>query len=192
MTPLDLLVQKVKLLSEISFLNDNVSEREVEEACVNYLKFLGYKVSKNTNNYNVNNLDELIDFFYTNQSYYHNDDLCRVVSNRQKDRAIFSNFITSRQAELGYSYKSGLQESAYIISALFINEAALDLTVPIWTWIFSSAKYKWLIDKAINIVNETKEIYNTQEVERLVEKDELSSEEYLGFDFDRLRRIHGD
>lgn len=191
MHELQTLQNKIKLLDEISFLGAKDNEKEVEAACVAYLKSLEYKVVKKPNFAIVNKLDDLIVLFYSLLNYYHND-ACDLVSNKQKDRKIFSNFIAYRQEELSYSFKEGLNDCANIIKALFIFEKTLELTVPIGTWIFSSHKYKWLIDKVIGMLDDNIELLNDYNLERKVVEDELKSNEYTGFDFEKLRRLYGE
>lgn len=121
-----------------------MSEKEVEAACVAYLKSLEYKVIWVSNFAIVSKLDDLIVLFYSLLNYYHND-VCDLVSNKQKDRKIFSN--SYRQEELSCSFKEGLNDCANIIKALFIFENSLELTVPIGTWVFSSSGINGLLIK---------------------------------------------
>ncbi len=185
------LKEKVNLLDAPSFLDKRSDEKEVEKACVAFLKSLGYKVVKKPNFAAVAKLDDLITLFYTLLNYYHND-VCDLVSNKQKDRKIFSNFIAYRQEELSCSFKEGLQDCANIIKALFVFESSLELTVPLGTWVFSSTKYKWLIDRVIGMLDNNMELLNERTLLRKIEEDESNSKEYTGFDFERLRRVHGD
>ena len=191
MTSLDNLVLKVKQLDAPSFLNDKIPEKEVETACVAFLKSLGYKVAHKKKPRLIKNLDELINFFYSLMDYYHND-VCALVANRQKDRTLFTRFINNRQEELKCSFEDGMQDCANIINALFVYEADLDLTLPIGTWVFGSDKCKWITDKVISMLNSNVEILNTYKMEKMVEADELRDKDYTGFNFDNLRRIHGD
>lgn len=191
MHELQTLQNKIKLLDEMSFLGAKDSEKEVEAACVAYLKSLEYKVIKKPNFAIVSKLDDLIVLFYSLLNYYHND-VCDLVSNKQKDRKIFSNFIAYRQEEVSCSFKEGLNDCANIIKALFIFVNSLELTVPIGTWVFSSSKYKWLIDKVIGMLDDNIELLNERNLERKIVEDELKSNEYTGFDFEKLRRLYGE
>ena len=191
MTELDTLQIKVKALGENSFIKDNLPEKDVEKACVAYLKSLGYKVVSQVISYKVSTLDELIDLFYHLMDF-HNNDVCSLVSNRKKDRSILATFITARQKELGYSFKDSLQDCANIINTLFVYEEELALTVPLGIWVFGSDKCKWITDKAINILNNTAVANSEAAVIKMAEEDEIkNSNEYTGFDFSRLRRIYG-
>jgi hypothetical protein len=190
MTTLTTFIKKIKELDSPGFLKDKTNELQIEKECVIYLKSIGYKVSKNITNYKINNIDELIDFFYGLMSYYHNE-VCSLVANREKDKALFSKFIHDRKAELGYTHRQGLQDCANVINALFCHEEALGLTIPVGTWVFGSDKCKWITDKAISILNLNQEVIDEFKVSQLVENDEQNSEEYLGFDFEHLRRLHG-
>ncbi len=191
MSELTLLRNKVKLLDEISFLGSKDTEKEIEAACVAFLKSLEYKVVKKPNFAVVTKLDDLIVLFYSLINYYHND-VCDLVSNKQRDRKIFSNFIAYRQEELKCSFKEGLQDCANIIKALFIFESSLELTVPLGTWVFSSVKYKWLIDRVIGMLDDNTELLNQRTLERKIVEDEANSSEYTGFDFNKLRRLYGE
>jgi len=191
MNTLDTLIGCIKNLENPGFLKDHLLLDAVEEACASYLKSIGYKVSKNTDYYKINTIDELVDFFYNCLDYYHSE-VCSLVSNRQKDRALFSKFISNRQSELGCSFKDGLQDCANIVKALFIYEDELALTLPIGTWVFGSEKCKWLTDKVINILNNNLESVNEQKVVKMIEDNERNSDDYIGFDFEKLRRMYGE
>ncbi len=191
MKNLDILISKVKQLDAPSFLNDKLPEKEVEVACVNFLKSLGYKVANKARPRQIKNLDELVNFFYNLMDYYHND-VCALVANRQKDRTLFTRFISNRQLELKCSFEDGIQDCANIINALFVYESELDLTLPIGTWVFGSDKCKWITDKVISMLNSNVEILNAYRMEKMVEADELKDNEYTGFNFENLRRVHGD
>ena len=192
MSEFNILRDKFKSFDALSFLdNSKIVEEEIEIACVTFLKSLGYKVVKKPVFAVVTKLDDLITLFYTLDNYYHHS-VCDTVSNKQKDRKIFSTFISQRQEELKCSFKEGLQDCANIIKALFIFESSLDLTVPLGTWVFSSNKYKWLIDKVISMLDDNTELLNDKLVERKAEEDELRSNEYTGFDFEKLRRLYGE
>ena len=191
MTTLEVLVTKIKQLETPSFFKDNVYEKEVELACVALLKSLGYKVANKNQPRQIKKLDDLINLFYTLMEYYHND-VCSLVSNRQKDSALFSRFISNRQEELQCTFEDGLQDCANIINALFVYESELNLTLPIGTWIFGSDKCKWLTDKVINILNNNVEMLNEYKISKMVDADELRTDEYTGFNFDNLRRVHGE
>lgn len=190
MTPLETLIQKVKSLDYLSFFKDNSEEKEVEKACVNYLKSLHYKVIQKPSLSIVRDLDGLVTLFYALLEYNH-DSICSLVSNRDKDKALLSAFVKSRQEALEIDYNMALQDAAVIMHGLFNHEKSLGLTVPIGVWVFGSAKYKWVIDKVIFLLNVTEDLANAFTVTRLATMDEMQSKEYTGFDFDHLRRIHG-
>lgn len=190
MSELAELQAKVKLLEAGSIFNDGAEEKDVERACVDYLKSLGYKINKKPILSKVNNTNELIDLFYNFLEFNHNE-TCSLISNRKKDCAILSNFIKVRQKELGCSKKECLQDCANIITTMFTYEEELGLTVPIGIWVFGSDRCKWITDKVINILNSSDDLINDAIVTRMVEEDEHSSEEYTGFDFNKLRSMYG-
>lgn len=190
MNSLDNLIQKVRALDNISFLNDNINEKEVEKACVAYLKSLNYKVVEQPKVFKLKNVDDLINRFYHLLEYHH--DIAAFSVNRDKDRAIISNFIKIRQEETGMSYESILQDTALIIHGLFVYEKDLGLTVSLGIWVFGSTNYRWVIDKVIFMLNAEQDIYNDLVVSKMAELDEMNSDdEYTGFNFEHLRRIHG-
>lgn len=186
---LEFLRHTIKDLDSIGFLKDNNAEKEVEKACISYLKVLGYKVSKKPILQKVSKLDELVDLFYNLMEFYHSD-ICSLVSNRKKDRVLIANFIKQRQDELGASFSEGLQDCANIIFSLFIFEEDLGLSLPISINVFSPNS-KWITDKVINILNNNKDIENELKIERLTIKQEVYAEEHSGFDFLKLRRTYG-
>lgn len=190
MNELDILIQKVRTLDSVSFLKDNINEKEVEKACINYLKSLHYKVIEKPTFYKVKNIDELINRFYSLLEYYHNS-VCSFTVNREKDRVFLTNFIKERQIILDIDYDLALQDASIIMQGLFSYEEELGLTVPIGIWIFSSSKYRWVIDKVIFLLNSEESSLNDTIVTRMVELDEMDANEYTGFDFEHLRRVHG-
>ena len=190
MKELAILLQKVKALDDISFLKDNLNEKEVEKACVNYLKSLNYKVVEKPIFYKVKSIDDLVNRFYSLLEYHHTD-VCSFTVNKEKDKMFLNNFVKERQLILDVSYDLALQDTAMIIQGLFSYEEELGLTIPLGVWVFASSKYRWIIDKVVFLLNLEKSSLNDVIVERLVELDEMNSKEYTGFDFEHLRRIHG-
>ena len=189
MKELELLRIKVKDLDSAGFLSDNLSEREVEKACVSYLKSVGYKVAEKPVLHKVHKLDELVDLFYHLMEFYHND-VCSLVSNRKKDRALVSSFIKNRQEELQCSFEEGLQDCANIIYSLFIFEERLGLNSSISISVFSP-NCNWLTDRVITILNDNKDVENEIKVEQLIREQEYKAEENSGFDLEKLRRKYG-
>lgn len=191
MHPLDTLKSKIKNLDSGSLFGDNFVEKEVETACVLFLKSLGYKVVNKPRQRSVKNIDELINYFYSLLEYHHNE-VCSLVSNKQKDRALLARFISLRQAELQYSFDECLQDCVNIITALFVFEKDLGLTIPIGMWVFGGDKCKWVTDKVISMLNNNEEALNEVRVENMIIADELRDcNSYTGFDFEHLRRVYG-
>lgn len=190
MCSLSSLRTKIKDLDSISFLGDNVAEKEVELACVEYLKSVGYKITKKPELHKVNKLDELLDLFYNLMEFYHND-VCSLVANRKKDRVIISNFLKNRQEELSCTFNESLQDCANVIYSLFIFEEDLGLSYPLSVSVFSD-NCKWITDKVICMLNDNKDVENEIKVERMVEANEAMAEEHSGFDLEKLRRMYGE
>ena len=190
MTKLDILQSKVKALDSCSLFGDNHAEKEVEAACVGFLKSLGYKVVARPRKRVIKNIDELINFFYNMLEYHHND-ICSLVSNKQKDRTLLTRFITQRQEDLSCSFEDGIQDCANIIEALFVFEDDIGLTIPICMWVFGGEKCKWVTDKVIGMLNDNEEILNDVKLSSMVAADEMNSKDYTGFDFKHLRRKYG-
>ncbi len=186
MKELETVRAKIKDLDSVGFLSDNISEREVEKACVEYLKCIGYKVVEKPVLHKVNKLDELVDLFYHLMEFYHND-VCSLVSNRKKDRVLISNFIKNRQAELQCSSEEGLQDCANIIYSLFIFEERLGLNSSVSISVFSD-NCKWITDRVITILNDNKDVENEIKVEQLIREQESEAEKNSGFDLEKLRR----
>jgi len=190
MKELGLLRTKVKDLDSAGFLGDNISEMEVEKACVSYLKSIGYKVAEKPILHKVRKLEELVDLFYHCLEFYHND-VCSLVSNRKKDRVLVSSFMKSRQEELHCSFEESLQDCANIIYSLFIFEERLGLNSSISISVFSP-NCKWITDKVITILNDNKDVENEIKVEQMVLSQETKAEENSGFDLEKLRRKYGE
>jgi len=187
---LDKLIIAVKDLDNISIIQDNLKEKTIEKACINYLKSLNYKVVSRPSIYKIKDLDDLVTTFYSLVEYTQTS-VCAMTANKDKDRALLSTFVKGRQIALDIEYSSALQETALIMHGLFNYKDELGLTVPLGIWVFGSAKYRWVIDKVIFLLNTEEDALNDFAVGKLIELDEAISDEYTGFDFEHLRSIHG-
>ena len=189
-SPLSDFIAKIEF-KNLCIFDSPKDEELVVEACIEYLQKLNYRVlSKPNYNTTVSNLDELLTLFYNTLEYYHTD-IYALGRNIEKDKAILSSFLVDRQSFLYYSYKDTIKECVDIIKHLFLFEKDLNITVPLGIWVFSKNN-RWIIDKVIVMMNNYVKNLNDRLVDAMVIKDEHKSDDYKGFDFNRLRRIHGE
>ena len=126
---------------------------QLDEACVKYLKFKGYKIIKPANrSHNVKTLNELICFFYSRLDSRHPE--C-VNSYRSviKDRVIAKKFIEARMKASDVNKKEALNECVEIIKVLFAYESEFHFKYEMNFKMFGQDKLGWITDKAIQIIN---------------------------------------
>ncbi len=167
---------------------EETSYKEIEYSCVQYLKFIGYKVAKRPEFKTIIKIEDLVTYFYTLMDYYHSE-FCSLTSSRKKDIAIISNFVNYRKDELGCSTTSAINECALIITTIIQNEKELGLDRQIGIWVFGTAKCKWITDKAISLLNDN---YTRQNEAVVYAKAQLFAKQHtnesLGYDIKEIKK----
>ena len=131
-------IEKIResvLISDQTVLFGKSDMEHLIKACVEYLKFKGYKTIKpSTNVCNVKTLDELICFFYSRLDSKHPE---YINSYRSiiKDRVIAKKFIESRMKASDVNKKEALNECVEIIKAIFEPTFKILMSVPTIAWI---------------------------------------------------------
>jgi len=143
----------IKDCTQKSLFDSPNIDLKLEEACVNYLRFRGYKVTKpKTYNTKIKNLDHLIEYFYANldSKYpeYHSASF-----NISRDRATAKQFLEARMVSTGASKEHSLNECAEIIKTIFDHEEEFKFKYQISFSILGQSNLKWVTDKAISIMN---------------------------------------
>ena len=163
-------------------------QKEVEQSCCNYLKSLGYKVSKNPINTNINKVEDLINYFYSLSEFYHGECLV-LTSNKKRDLVMASSFVTQRAEALGCTKKSALHDCVVIMEGLFLNEGLLGLDRPVGLWVFGTDKCRWITDKVISILNDTSQKRDEERARAAAGRwSAEASKNYSGMDIEEIRK----
>lgn len=169
--------------AEQATLFDSNGEDKIKTACINYLKFNGYKVvSPKTFSTKIEDTMSLIMYFY--ELFNRKNPKNFVTSyNKQKDMAIAKRFINSRMEVTGASKEHALNECGEIIKTVFDNEEIFKFDRDISFYIFGQANMKWVTDRALQIMNnglkEREEIEAEKMREEMLKNQDTSD---LGFD----------
>lgn len=125
-------------------------------ACKKLLVHFNYRVYiPLQGKYSVNNEKELVQFFYQ-LLWRHKPELENSYINEVRDRVTAKRFVKSRLKD-GVSKQSILNECAEIINIVITHEDEFNFTIPLNFNIFGQEKFKWIVDKAVAIINRKKE-----------------------------------
>ena len=166
-------------------------------ACIEYLKFKGYKVIQLPKGIDtVKSLDDLISFFYSILGRKH-PGYVSDYRNIAENRAIAKRFVEARSKTSGISKKEALNECAEIIRTVFNNEYEFNFKHKITFRIFGQDKFGWVTDKAIQIINKNLEVgYEEFAEKRREEMIDAQDKKDLGFGdlqeiLDKLEKDNG-
>lgn len=172
-----------------SFLGDaNTSFDSLTNACIEYLKFKGYKVVEPTKpKYNIKKLDDLIHLFYAFSDNRH-PELMNNYRHIDRDRKIASALVRSRREATGYGMKVAMNECGEIIETIFEHEKEFNFTIPITFGILGQKNCGWITDKSIQIMNRKRlKAAEEKKVEYIAKLDEKYDAEPDGFgDLDEI------
>lgn len=169
--PLQNLCKACEEVQSLSLFGND--EKIVETAAIKYLESRAYKViapptlpSKITKSTDLKALYErLVD-------RYHPDWRTTYIKEEQA-RAIAKNFVKSRMKAEGISKERALRSCAEIICAVFQFEDEFNFNRPINFSMFGQAEFKWVSDRAIEILNkkeaELDDVYTDILIERMYE-----------------------
>lgn len=170
---------------------------QLVKACIEYLRFSGYKVVQLPKYLNImKSLDDLISFFYSMLELKypgHISDHRNIAENR----AIAKRFVEARRKASGISKKEALNECAEIIRTVFNNEHEFNFKYKMTFRLFGQDKFGWVTDKAIQIINKNLEVgYEELAEEMREEMINAQDKKDLGFGdlqgiLDKLERGNG-
>lgn len=170
---------------------------QLVKACIEYLKFSGYKVIRLPKYiYTVKSLDDLISFFYSMLELKypgHVSDYRNIAENR----AIAKRFVEARSKASGVSKKEALNECAEIIRTVFNHEYGFNFKHKMTFRLFGQDKFGWVTDKAIQIINKNLEVgYEELAEKRREEMIDAQDKKDLGFGdlqeiLDKLEKDNG-
>lgn len=131
---------------------------QLVKACIEYLKFSGYKVVQLPKYiYTIKSLDDLISFFYSMLELKHPGHVSDY-RNIAENRAIAKRFVEARRKSSGISRKEALNECAEIIRTVFNHEHEFNFKYKMTLRLFGQDKFGWVTDKAIQIINKNLEV----------------------------------
>jgi len=168
-----------------------------EEVYVEKLRALGYIVIKprDLEPTSIKNATQLVDLFYSSLQFHNPGRLLHYSRARKKDLAIASKFIKSR-TELSGNKSRALQECATLVATVVKYESLFGFEEPLRSFdVFGHETMKWVIDKAISIVNDENLEASDQELQlylnELSEKQERESLSNLDDRITRLKKVLG-
>lgn len=164
------------------FTSDNAIF-DVENACAKFLRMRGYRVVEpKIFKIKIKNVDALIQHFYLLLSSKFPDNHTTSI-NSSRDRMIAKRMVLDRMMVNRSSKAFALNECGEIVNAIMehIDEFKFKY-VPSFT-IFAQKNMKWVIDKALNIMNKDLEAENEKKLNELSERALDSNDSGLnGFD----------
>lgn len=183
-------IRKALLSKDQRSLFVDSSDSELIEACIGYLKHLGYKIVEKPNyNFNVNDLKSLVSYFYSLlDNSFKQESAPSSYRNFGRDLRIAKEFVKSRKIASGFNDELAIKECAQIIKVFFDHIDEFHLTVPVKFELFGQAKMGWITEKAVQILQGTSmEVDNTiSEKEQKLIADKLSKEYSCGYDLDSI------
>lgn len=164
------------------FFGSNQKFEKLEQACVFYLKYKGYKIIKPViYKYNIKKSENLIKLFYLLLDRAH-PEYTNVYRNLSKDRATIKRFIESRLESSNLSKEAILNECAEIIDTIFKYESEFKFKFPINLGMLGQKNCGWITEKSIQIINNKKTNSSKIKQEKLITKyEEEYNEEEMGF-----------
>ena len=150
------------------FIGSNTTK--LKDACIDYLKFSGYKVIKVPKCARpVESLNDLIDFFYSTFESKHPGSIM-YYKNGSEDSNIAKLFVESRMKVSDISKKEVFNECAEIIRIIFNHEEEFNFKHRITFKILGQNKSVWITDKAIQIMNRGLDIKKEELAEEMREE----------------------
>jgi len=148
-----------KLFVAISDLNQpsifgSKTKEDVHEACVNYLKYNGYRIIYPVEaiRKKIVTVDLLIDYFYAKLSKLHSESES-VYVHRGRDLGIAKAFIDSRVQSTGFSRLEAIKECVCIIDTVFEFEDEFNFKYNLNFSMFGQANQGWITAKALEIMD---------------------------------------
>lgn len=137
-----------------SLLEDYANGEYDEEKCISFLEERGYIVisPRALEPSSVKTTQDLVNMFYALLQYHHQDRVVHYAKATTKDLVAARNLVASRKKVCG-ERKRALQESALIVKTIIENESTF-FREPLKSFSdIGTDTRKWVIDKAIAVIN---------------------------------------
>jgi len=136
----------------------------------------GYKIAEPlVVNESVNNLPELLNYFYMRLFTLYPQNQLTTIKNFQKDMELIRKFVEARKVNM--NEQSAIQECVAIIDVIFDHEEDFNFKHPITIGVLGQAKSGWITEKAVFILNRELVEKDEEEVERRMKEVEDDYEE---------------
>jgi hypothetical protein len=159
-----------KAFDQTGIFGPKDKEGTLDEACVEYLKFRGYRVAPpHEFSIKIKDLNDLIKYFYLlwNSKY---PEKYTASHNLGKDRVIAKKFVDGRMAATGASRDYALDECGKIIKVIIDNVEEFKFQYDVSFSVLDQENMGWVTQKALNILN------NQLDKEREIKIDRLQKE----------------
>lgn len=165
------------------------TDQRVKDACVEYLKFHGYRVTEpKVFDKKINNTRDLVEYFYMRLNSMDSKKFATSY-NKTRDMVAAKRFVESRMAVTGANKDYTLNECGEIIRTIFDNYKDFNFKYDINFSVLGQGKLKWITDKAIQLMNKKLEIKEEEYAEVLRQRALDHYEEPAGFsDLDDILR----
>ena len=164
---LDTIFIAISDLNQANIFGSKTKE-DVIEACVNYLKYNGYRIifPVETIKKRITTIDSLIDYFYAKLSKHHSE--CEsVYVHRGRDLGIAKAFIDSRIKSTGFSRFEAIKECVCIIDIVFEFEDEFNFKYNFNFSMFGQANQGWITAKALEIMDRERLKYEESKLDEL-------------------------
>ena len=156
----------VSSLDQNTIFESDFKEEKVEEACVAYLKFKGYRIgSPKKFSVIISDTKGLVTHFYNLLNSKHTEKHATSYD-LHKDLSVAKRFVASRMEVTGAGKEYALNECGEIIRTIFEHEEDFNFKYNLDFGIFGQDKLKWVTDKALQIMNK-----------KLVDRDKIKAKE---------------
>lgn len=164
---LDTIFIAISDLNQANIFGSKTKE-DVIEACVNYLKYNGYRIIYPVEaiRKKIINIELLIDYFYAKLSKLHSESES-VYVHRGRDLGIAKAFIDSRIQSTGFSKLEAIKECVCIIDTVFEFEEEFNFKYNLNFSMFGQANQGWITAKALEIMDRERLKYEESKLDEL-------------------------
>lgn len=143
---------------------------EIEKACVDYLKVMGYSVHPPYIFPNkIKKLDDLRTLFY-NLYIRKFPEKIAYVKDESTERKTATQFVKARMEASNTDKNTAMQECGEIIKTVFENLDEFNFTIPITFGIFGQKSMAWVTNTAVGIMNKKITLYEQEKYEKRSEE----------------------
>ncbi|MCK5021417.1 MAG: hypothetical protein KAS32_30680 [Candidatus Peribacteraceae bacterium] len=175
---------------------DKTEEEQIKE-CINFLREKRYIVllPNALSTTSVKNPTTLVDLFYSMLQYHNRNRKIHYDRATKKEISLAKKFIERRKSICG-NKKQALKESAAIVKCVVENESLFCFLQPLHSFnCFGHETMKWVVDKAISIINGENEEINERDyilfMEELGKQQEVDSLNSLGIRIEKMKGYLG-